>query len=279
MLFAHNLSRRILLICPQRSRHAALLLTCGLFGTSRLQAQNTPLATQAIVASGESNSASTFVQPLPEAPQVAVSEPPMAHTATANVDHFAAPTTGTVRAFPDFQQRERRFLSDLLGPTAFIASVFQAGIDTARPLKVGYPADGLVAPGQHPAHGDVPEWGEGAQGYAKRYADRFGQGLIGTTSRYALGEILRQDVTYHRCECTGLVPRTGHALASAYLARTRGGRRLPSLPALASPFIASEVAVSAWYPGRFTTSDALRGSVVNYIAAPFKNLFTEFLAK
>jgi hypothetical protein len=67
------------------------------------------------------------------------------------------------RSFP----RKRRFLLDLVGPTAFIAPTFEAGIDTARPLKSGYPSDGVIASGNHPAHGDVPEWGEGAQGYAK----------------------------------------------------------------------------------------------------------------
>jgi hypothetical protein len=148
-----------------------------------------------------------------------------------------------------------------------------------RPLKVGYPSDGFMAPGNHPAHGDVPEWGEGAQGYAKRYADRFGQGLVGTTSRYALGEILREDVTYHRCQCTGLLPRTAHAFLGAYTAHTRSGHAVPSLPAVASPFVASEVAVAAWYPGRYNASDALRISVLNYVAAPFKNLFAEFIAK
>ena len=187
--------------------------------------------------------------------------------------------TASEASFPSFRQRERHFLQDLIGPTAFIAPAFQSSIDTARPLKVGYPSDGLVTPGNHPAHGDVPEWGEGAQGYAKRYADRFGQGLVGTASRYALGEVLRQDVTYHRCQCTGLLPRTAHAFLGAYTAYTRSGRAIPSLPAVASPFIASEIAVAAWYPGRYDASDALRISVLNYVAAPFKNLFAEFITK
>jgi hypothetical protein len=179
------------------------------------------------------------------------------------------------RSFP----RKRRFLLDLVGPTAFIAPTFEAGIDTARPLKSGYPSDGVIASGNHPAHGDVPEWGEGAQGYAKRYADRFGQGLVGATSRYALGELLREDVIYHRCQCTGLLPRTTHAFFGAYTAHTHGGRAIPSLPVVASPFIASEVAVAAWYPSRYNASDALRVSVLNYVATPFRNLSAEFIAK
>ena len=215
-----------------------------------------------------------------------VSELPEAPSAAGSVaSPGQAGNTGTTLAlasrstFPSARQRGRSFVFDLVGPTAFIAPLFESGIDTVRPLKVGYPSDGYLASGNHPDHGSVPEWGEGAQGYAKRYADRFGQGLVSTTTRYVLGEALRQDVTYHRCECTGFLPRTGHALLGAYVAHTRGGRAVPSLPALAAPYIGSEVAVAAWYPSRYNASDALRISLLNYVAAPFKNLFSEFIAR
>ena len=129
---------------------------------------------------------------------------------------------GAYLRFAAFDKGERLFLLDLVGPTAFIAPAFESGIDTlARPLKVGYPFRRCqLHPETIPAHGDLPEWGEGAQGYAKRYADRFGQGLVGTTSRYTLGEIMREDVSYHRCQCTGLLPRTAHAFLGAYTAHT-----------------------------------------------------------
>ena len=255
-----------------------LLLAFGLLAPFSLHAQSDTLQTTlASVTSASSYLASASV--LPEAP-VPVVDPARMGTDTPAATGFpGAHTPRNPSSFPSFEQRERHLLLDLVGPTAFIAPAFQAGIDTVRPLKVGYPSNGFMAPGNHPAHGDVPEWGEGAQGYAKRYADRFGQGLVGTTSRYALGEILREDVTYHRCQCTGLLPRTAHAFLGAYTAHTRNGRAVPSLPAVASPFIASEVAVAAWYPGRYGMSDALRISVVNYVAAPFKNLFAEFVTK
>jgi hypothetical protein len=252
-----------------------LLLAVGLLAPFTLHAQSDTLQTTLVAAT----SASSKLAALPDAP-IAVVDPARMGTELPAATAFpGAHTPGSPTSFPSFRQRERRFLLDLAGPAAFIAPAFQAGIDTARPLKVGYPPDGFPASENHPAHGDVPEWGEGAQGYAKRYADRFGQGLVGTTSRYALGELLREEVTYHRCQCTGLVPRTAHAFLGAYTAHTRNGRTVPSLPAVASPFIASEVAVAAWYPRRYDASDALRISVLNYVAAPFKNLFAEFIAK
>ena len=255
-----------------------LLLALGLLAPISLHAQSHTLQTT-LLSEPSTSSSLAAASALPEAPDPAVDPARMGTDIPAATAFPGAHTPGNPSSFPSFRQRERRFLLDLVGPTAFIAPAFQAGIDTARPLKVGYPSDGFMAPGNHPAHGDVPEWGEGAQGYAKRYADRFGQGLVGTTSRYALGEILREDVTYHRCQCTGLLPRTAHAFLGAYTAHIRNGRAVPSLPAVASPFIASEVAVAAWYPSRYDASDALRISVLNYVAAPFKNLFAEFIAK
>ncbi len=175
-----------------------------------------------------------------------------------------------------FNVRARSYLYDMFGPGAFIAAGIQAGVDSARSLSVPYPPDGFVGSGNHPAHGDVPEWGGGFQGYSKRYADRYGQEIIGTTIRYGLGEALREDVSYHRCDCTGFVPRLSHVFISPFVAYTESGRAVPSLPALVSPFLASEIAVKAWYPSRFDTSDALRTSSTVYFTLPLKNLFSEF---
>ena len=257
---------------------SGLLLAVSLLAPVTLRAQSNNLQTSPVA------QASTFTDSenaasLPEAPLPASNICETKVVIQAASASQAGASTGGASAFPTFRQGERHFLLDLVGPTAFIAPAFESSIDTVRPLKVGFPSDGAAGHGNHPAHGDVPEWGEGAQGYAKRYADRIGQGLIGTTSRYALGEILREDVTYHRCQCTGLLPRTAHAFVGAYTAHTRSGRAVPSLPAVASPFIASEVAVAGWYPARYDASDALRISVLNYVAAPFKNLFAEFIAK
>jgi len=187
-----------------------------------------------------------------------------------------ASAPANVYMFPTRQERAHAYLYDLIGPRAFLAPAIVAGFDQAHSLKAGYPADGFAGPGLHPAHGTVPEWGEGFDGYAKRYADSFGQGLISTTSRYALGEILHEDVTYHRCACTGAGPRAFHALSQAFIAHTQSGRGVPSIPAIVSPFAASEVAVAAWYPSRFNSSDALRVSIPLFVGVPVKNLVAEF---
>jgi hypothetical protein len=85
-----------------------------------------------------------------------------------------------VHAFPTFGERKKNYIYDLVGPGAFIGAAVQSAIDETHPLKVGYPPDGIAGIGKHPAHGSVPEWGEGGEGFSKRYASRFGMGLIGT---------------------------------------------------------------------------------------------------
>jgi len=230
------------------------------------------LLVPACFAQAVSASPASAATTLPDAPEIAAV--PRVDTSTGITATAYAPAY--VYVFPSRGERAHAYVYDLLGPRAFLAPAITAGLNQAHDLKVAYPADGFAGPGLHPAHGTVPEWGEGFDGYAKRYADSFGQGLLSTTGRYALGEVLREDVTYHRCACTGAGPRALHALTQTFVAHTRSGRGVPSIPALVSPFAASEIAVAAWYPSRFNSSDALRISIPVFVGVPVKNLVAEF---
>ena len=180
---------------------------------------------------------------------------------------------------PDAHQRLKNYLASAFGPGTFIAAGISSAVDQTHSLKVGYPSDGYPGPGEHPAHGTVPEWGEGFSGYAKRYASRYGMGLVSNTTRYGLGEVLHQDVSYHKCECSGTLPRVSHALTQAFIAHTASGRAVPSIPALVAPFVGAEVGVAGWFPSRYSVSDALRGSTNLYIGLPVQNLVNEFLRR
>ncbi len=189
-------------------------------------------------------------------------------------------SSGTRRFdFPSFHERQHKYLYDLVGPGAFLGAAISAAVDQTHSLKVAYPPSGYLGPGKHPEHGAVPEWGEGGDGFGKRYASNFGMGLVGTTTRYGLGEILRQDVTYHPCQCSGFLPRTVHAVEQSFVAHTRSGRSIPSIPAIVAPFVAAEVGTAGWYPARYNSSDALRTSSTLYISLPVKNLISEFTGR
>ena len=141
-----------------------------------------------------------------------------------------------------------------------------------------YPLVGVaIAAGMNQATNSPPEWNRGIKGYSRRFGSNFGIIGIGTTTRYALSELFKEDSLYYRCECSGLMPRLGHAAISTLTAR-RGmdGHRVFSLPALVAPYAGSMTAVYGWYPKRFGAADGLRlgsYSMLSYMAG---NVVLEF---
>ncbi len=123
-----------------------------------------------------------------------------------------------------------------------------------------------------------PEWNGGAEGYGRRFGSDLGIEAVSTTARYALSEALKQDPLYYRCECKGVFPRLGHAVVSAFTARTgEEGSQVFSFPALVGPYAGSFVAVYAWYPNRYGAKDAFR--IGNYSLLEYMggNIALEFL--
>jgi hypothetical protein len=122
-----------------------------------------------------------------------------------------------------------------------------------------------------------PEWGQGAEGFGKRFGSDFGIAAIATTTQYGLAEVFREDTLYYRCECSGLFPRLGHAVISTFTGRHgEDGHRAFSFSALAAPYAGSMIAVYAWYPNRFGTKDAFRMgnySLLEYVGG---NIALEF---
>lgn len=128
------------------------------------------------------------------------------------------------------------------------------------------------------AYSTPPEWGQGAAGFGRRFGSNFGIAAVSTTTRYALSEAFREDGAYYRCECTGFVPRLGHAVISTLTAR-RGddGHRVFSFPALISPYAGTMTAVYGWYPDRFGAKDAFRMGNYNLLGFVGGNIALEFI--
>ncbi len=141
-----------------------------------------------------------------------------------------------------------------------------------------YPIAGVAfAAGINQWTNSPPEWGQGAEGFGKRFGSDFGIAAIGTTTRYGLAEAFREDTLYYRCECSGPFPRLRHAVISTFTGR-RGedGHRVFSISALAAPYAGSMIAVHLWYPDWFDTNDAFRMgnySLLGYIGG---NIALEF---
>jgi len=183
----------------------------------------------------------------------------------ANAQSLPAAGASTTPARPDLPYKRptqsiklRNYLFDGFGPYPIVGAALTAGISQAS--------------------NGVPEWNQGAEGYAKRIGSDFAIAAVSTTTRYALSEAFKQDALYYRCECTGVFPRLRHAVISTLTAR-RGsdGHRVFSFPALVAPYAGTMTAVYGWYPGRYGAKDALRMGNYNLLAYMGGNIALEFL--
>ncbi len=150
------------------------------------------------------------------------------------------------------------YMFDAFGPYPLAGAAFEAGLDQAE--------------------NSPPEWGAGIEGFGKRFGSEFGTAAVGTTTRYALSEVLREDTLYYRCECRGVLPRIGHAAISTVTARRgQDGHRVFSLSAVVAPYVGAMTSVYGWYPDRYNAKDALRIGSYNLLFYMGGNISLEFL--
>jgi len=173
----------------------------------------------------------------------------------ATVTSSVLPNPAYVR--PTQKTQLNNFLFDAFGPYPIAGSAVAAGVNQFT--------------------NSPPEWDQGVEGYAKRFGSDFGIAAVGTTTRYALAEALREDTLYYRCECQGIFPRLGHAVFSTLIARSGAdGHRVFSIPALAAPYAGSMTAVYGWYPDRFGAKDAFRIGNYSLLTYAGGNIALEF---
>lgn len=94
-----------------------------------------------------------------------------------------------------------------------------------------------------------PEWGDGFDGYMKRFGTRQAEFVI-QNSTISLGDgLLGWEPRYDRCRCTGFWPRTGHALVRNFVTYDRTEKSLrPQLMPYLGAFAGSTTS-TLWVPG------------------------------
>lgn len=159
---------------------------------------------------------------------------------------------------PTSATKARNYAFEAFGPYPVVGSAFAAGINQLS--------------------NSPPEWNQGAEGFGRRFGSDFGIAAIGTTTRYGLAAVLREDTLYYRCECTGVLPRMSHAAISTFTGR-RGayGHRIFSIPALVAPYAGTMAGVYGWYPSRFGAMDAFRMGNYALLGSVARNISLEFL--
>jgi hypothetical protein len=182
--------------------------------------------------------------------------------AYSGVSTAAAETTAAIKPEPIYVPVAQRtkvdnYLFDAFGPYPIAAAAVAAGVNQLTDSP--------------------PEWNQGAAGFGRRFGSDFGMLAVGTTTRYALSEALKEDSLYYRCECQGIIPRFRHAVLSTFVARhSEDGRRVFSFPALVAPYAGSFTAVYGWYPDRFGAKDAFRLGNYSLLAQMGGNVSLEF---
>ncbi len=123
---------------------------------------------------------------------------------------------------------------------------------------------------------EPPAWGQGAEGYSKRFANRFGRFALKETYEAAGAAALGHEVRYVRSKRTGFLPRAAHALSANFVTYDRNGRRAPHVARVGSAF-AAEFTGSLWMPAGYRdASMALRGVGIELGVSSGFNLIREF---
>jgi hypothetical protein len=97
-------------------------------------------------------------------------------------------------------------------------------------------------------HNTYPEWGDGFEGYMKRFGSRQASFIV-QNSTIALGDgVLGWEPRYDRCRCSGVWPRTRHALVRNFVTYDRTEKSLrPQIMPFLGAFAGSALATT-WQP-------------------------------
>jgi hypothetical protein len=121
-----------------------------------------------------------------------------------------------------------------------------------------------------------PEWEQGAAGYSRRLANRFGRFALQETYEAAGAAVLQHEVRYLRGSRSGFLPRAAHALTANFVTYDKKGRRAFHISRVGSAF-AAEFTGNLWMPAGYRdTSTAMRGVAMELGVGSVFNLVREF---
>jgi hypothetical protein len=183
--------------------------------------------------------------------------------ASGSVSGRAKPSAGSVSTsttyvFPTSGDMNRYWLKNTLGPKAWAGAAFTASWNqwiTDSPK----------------------EWTKDATGWGQRFGSSLLDNAINTTTLVWTSRAMGQDPRYRRCDCTGLWPRSRHAIILAVTAYNRNGDLKFSPPKIIAPYTGPLVTRNTIYPDRFGTGDAFSGGVYYLAGGVAWNFVREFI--
>ena len=170
-------------------------------------------------------------------------------------------TTTTTQdfVFPTAEERFKRYVKDTVGPMRLLRTGASAGIQQWQ---------------------DSPEeWGQGMEGYGKRFASGLGRNAIQQSVTYGLDSAFKLDTGFQRSRREGFFPRLKDALLQNVTSRNKSGNRVISAPRFAGIYAGSVIATETWYPDRYSYKDGLRQGTTTLLTGFGINVVREFLIK
>jgi hypothetical protein len=181
-------------------------------------------------------------QPADQAAQDQVAQDQVAKPQTS----FTGPvSTRSVPVFSPLSNEEKfhHYLHHTFGPARILRSGATAGINQWMDSN--------------------PEWGQGMEGYGRRFGSKLGQSTIKRTLQLGIGIWRDEDPRYFRSVHDGFWLRTRHALAYTFVTRMDDGSKGMAVSRLTSTFGASLLS-RTWQPERKrTVKDGLQNGVIS----------------
>ncbi len=127
------------------------------------------------------------------------------------------------------------------------------------------------------AESDYPQFGQGAQGYAKRYGATFADGTISTyITEGILPSLLHEDPRYFRLGVGSKWKRAGYAMTRVLITRVDSGGERFNTSEIAGNFGAAALGV-LYYPSlNRTVGDTVEKFAINVISDAGFNVLREF---
>ena len=123
----------------------------------------------------------------------------------------------------------------------------------------------------------MPEWGQGMEGYGKRFADSMGKKAVNKTVCSSLKILLREDPRYFYSDKQSVKSRIFHAIGETFVAHKDSGGKRPDYSYFAG--LASGVYISRqWRPESYRgATDYITDVAASIGTQSVKNVFLEFL--
>ena len=122
----------------------------------------------------------------------------------------------------------------------------------------------------------VPEWGQGMEGYGKRFASSYGRKAIRRSIQVGIGILMHEDPRYFPSKSSGIWQRSLYAVSRTFVSNKDGGGIRPGYSKFIGTFSGTYIS-RQWYPEKYrTVSEYFTSFAISFGVDGGRNVFNEF---